>query len=83
MFFNHENLAGGKKKNNSKTAVVFTTVSRCDFVKISKCEANCAVSADWAPDGLRPQWDGWVDGIHDGWYTLPKTNITLGFPSRP
>lgn len=27
------------------------TEEKCDFVKISKCEANCAVSADWAPDG--------------------------------
>lgn len=39
------NLAGevdfyGKKDNEN-----------CDFVKISKCEANCAVSAEWGPDG--------------------------------
>ena len=25
----------------------------CDFARISKCEANCTVSAEWAPDGGR------------------------------
>eukprot|EP00443_Scrippsiella_acuminata_P125369 CAMPEP_0115630178 /NCGR_PEP_ID=MMETSP0272-20121206/30334_1 /TAXON_ID=71861 /ORGANISM="Scrippsiella trochoidea, Strain CCMP3099" /LENGTH=650 /DNA_ID=CAMNT_0003066773 /DNA_START=175 /DNA_END=2124 /DNA_ORIENTATION=+ len=24
---------------------------KCDFVKISSCQANCTVSAEWAPDG--------------------------------
>lgn len=36
--------------------VVWGTSPRCDFVKISKCEANCAVSADWAPDGRNLDW---------------------------
>ena len=65
-FFKHENFAGPNFH-----------VPRCDFVKISKCEANCAVSADWAPDG--PSLGGimWYP-----WWLGPTWNLQVVGPKN-
>eukprot|EP00418_Pyrodinium_bahamense_P038542 CAMPEP_0179204222 /NCGR_PEP_ID=MMETSP0796-20121207/101805_1 /TAXON_ID=73915 /ORGANISM="Pyrodinium bahamense, Strain pbaha01" /LENGTH=588 /DNA_ID=CAMNT_0020909099 /DNA_START=66 /DNA_END=1829 /DNA_ORIENTATION=+ len=54
---------------------------KCDFVRVSSCQANCTVSAEWAPDGrhfltsvLAPRMR--VDNGVSIWHALTGTKVS-------